>query len=241
VKGCLLALLFACKVPPEDSKLANARAFKDMMCGCKDPACADKVTQGYLHFWDGVKLTKELDTLQRQITECAMKAQLPDPKLPLPPANPSIEAVIAAATAWQVDHQHEFAEVHASYVDASGQLDAQHGNVSVYFIRPPIDDPHRKTGAPVAPSGGPCESALWQAGGWRVFGVECETFVASHVPNCTVVEIWKRAIADGAPTDALAVITFARDGWIFDITDDPRNVHIRHTYPDNCERALESP
>ena len=82
----------------------------------------------------------------------------------------------------------------------------------------------------------------WPERGWGRFAPEYCSDVDRYIARCTVVEIWQKAIKLGAPKDALAVITFRNTQppkWGFSITDAPRDVHIAHEFPDDCERTLE--
>ena len=58
-------------------------------------------------------------------------------------------------------------------------------------------------------------------------------------PRCTVAQIWSKAIAQGAPENAVAIVQFdARGGyWTFKITDKIRRVNFDRTFPDNCAPA----
>jgi hypothetical protein len=59
--------------------------------------------------------------------------------------------------------------------------------------------------------------------------------------RCTVIQIWQRALADGAPANAVAKIsTIGGIGWTFAIDDAPRDVHFSRSYDDDCAPAAEA-
>lgn len=147
--------------------------------------------------------------------------------------------------------------IEAKYVRSDGVMDPTYGDLTINMTgkperpRPPPDDPNRPTGAPVpvppAPAAGPdCEDFHWMAtGGWgprqdpymkMCLGIGTPTGV-----RCTVIQIWQRALADGAPANAVAKVSVIGGiGWTFSIDDDPRDVHFYQTYDDNCAPAAEA-
>src|SRR5262249_52630129 len=126
----------------------------------------------------------------------------------------------------------------------------------------PPDDPKRPIGAPV-PTPSPvdwlssgriddCPHVEWNPGRLEdaASGGSCTMMIAAlGPPHCTVREIWKRAIAKGAPAAALAQIALEsallsdepRSSWTFTIEDAPRNIHISEEFPDDCEPVVEKP
>lgn len=146
----------------------------------------------------------------------------------------------------------------AKYVRSDGVMDPTYGELEINLIGerppPPPDDPNRPTGAPVPtpvepynPTGRDCEDSRWTGStGWApkqddymkmclAFGLE------GAPPKCTVVQIWQRALADGAPANALATISVISGmPWSFSIDDEPRNVHFSQVYDDNCAPAAEA-
>jgi hypothetical protein len=53
-------------------------------------------------------------------------------------------------------------------------------------------------------------------------------------PRCTTKTIWQRAIADGAPADAIAEITLEQSSWHFEIYD--QRLRFSRSYADDCRR-----
>jgi hypothetical protein len=58
--------------------------------------------------------------------------------------------------------------------------------------------------------------------------------VSELEPSCSMRSIWSRAIADGAPADAIAEISLRRGLWHFTIND--QRLQFRRTYSDDCRR-----
>ncbi|MBA3455984.1 MAG: hypothetical protein H0T42_22995 [Deltaproteobacteria bacterium] len=211
---------------------------------------------------------KKMTELGQKYAECMTAAvtqpePLPPSPEPVPPATPwtpaevkapaTVEQLLAAARAWApgVDDQFRIADLEAFYVDADGIVDADSGRVTIEpGLAPPgqEDDPKRRTGAPVKPSAArstACLEVSWTAENGWARSPRSRCFDAlTPFPRCTVAAIWKRAIAKGAPADALAVLKL-REGaprrWSFAIKDQPRNVDIRYSFDDDCELAVEKP
>ena len=59
--------------------------------------------------------------------------------------------------------------------------------------------------------------------------------------HCTVPVIWERAIALGAPRDAVAKLVTSGTTWRFDVDDHVRDVHFHKTFPDDCGTIVEAP
>ncbi len=59
--------------------------------------------------------------------------------------------------------------------------------------------------------------------------------------HCTVPVIWERAIAVGAPRDAVAKLVLSAGSWRFDIDDAARDVHLHKTFADDCGSIAEAP
>jgi hypothetical protein len=146
--------------------------------------------------------------------------------------------------------------IQASYVRSDGVFDPTYGELEVNLIgqappQPP-DDPNRPTGAPVpdpdpnAAKGPDCEDFRWTASsGWAPrqddYMKMCIGMGGQAPLHCTAIQIWQRALADGAPANALAKIdAMAAMGWSSSIDDDPRNVHFSQTYRDDCPPAAEA-
>ncbi len=177
----------------------------------------------------------------------------PRGKLPEPvPAPVTVDALLASARTWaRGEHdQLRIADLNVRYIDASGALDPDSGYVTIELGRAPmvVDDPKRRTGVPVKqPPEQPtsCMKLDWTpARGWfGGYGWACGE-AELPFPRCSVETIWKRAIALGAPADAVARL-YLREGkprrWAFTITDEPRGVKIRHYIDDDCEMTVEKP
>ena len=198
----------------------------------------------------------------RQATECLQKlangapadagsAAPPSsgvPGLPPMPARREADALIGTVRAWSKHPRMALAAIRVAYVDSEGVLDDEFGTIRLAFgaSRTPVDDPKRKTGAPIkADDTAPpeCPTLYGELRSWGKSESFCAE-VPSYIPKCTVVEIWKRAIKDGAPKDALAVIDYDNDdtpSWSFNISDEPRKVNVSKSYNDDCERTLEKP
>jgi hypothetical protein len=99
-----------------------------------------------------------------------------------------------------------------------------------------------------------CPRVSWEPGKLddHADGASCAYVMTTglHHPHCTVREVWKRAIAKGAPPQALAqlhlevidiLIEAPRQVWKFTIEDAPRNIHISEEIADDCEPIVEKP
>jgi hypothetical protein len=145
------------------------------------------------------------------------------------------------------------------YVRADGSMDPTYGELIVTFDAPTptavADDPARPIGAPVPEpvtvkprrAGSRCPRLVWKPSGWAStlhFCTQGEQLVG---PRCAVTEIWARAVAKGAPKDALAVLEIQgpdprynlTQRWQFRITDRPRKVDVRHLFADDCTPVVE--
>ncbi len=255
-----VALVGGCK-KKTPSALWAAREYRDRVCACKDAACITAANEELARSLPrgGDQLsedeTRQLQSYAAQANDCISKATGAIPERPLPtqpsplPTTPTAhtaDALLAAARTWQRINHPKLAvwSLEAMYVDQAGTLDAEYGEVRVELRTTSLpDDPKRKTGAPVAIDTTPaqCPQLRWKDT-WTADDESCATGATAYTPKCTVEQIWKRAIAQGAPADALAAVTFTMSSgpsWTFDITDNPRNVHVHLPFDDDCERALE--
>jgi hypothetical protein len=130
-----------------------------------------------------------------------------------------------------------------AYVDRHGALDPADGEVALQFGAVDETETKRKLGGKVKakPKRDDCFEVSTATGTWSLKQTECvdATEVALH---CTVAQIWQRAVEKKAPEEALATITLATSPaptWIFAIDDEPRKVHILHTFADDCPLAVE--
>jgi hypothetical protein len=251
----LLALLALAGCKKKGSEPDIAEAFRDSVCRCTDRACVQAVLDTFAKVSMGGTATSQTAMDQAAICienvnklDVAAGSATGSGPMPAMPAQREADALLSAARNWQTTTHPGMSiwEVTISYVEASGMLDPEHGMMTVQFgaSATPVDDPQRKTGAPVkAASTKPteCPTLTLAKAGWTSFDNTCAD-VASYIPKCTVAEVWKKAITMGAPKDALATVRFSnvsRQLWSFTITDEPRNVNIAHEFVDDCERTLE--
>jgi len=180
---------------------------------------------------------------------------IPPGKGPLPddPTAPvTIEKLVTSARLWarNEDERLDVVDLEVFYIDDSLVLDPDSGRVTIELGPAPVapdDDPKRRTGAPIKPrSTDPlrCAEVSWTPSGRWKYEVRGRCRVAERpLPRCTVAEIWKRALAKGAPADALAVLVLretSRRAWSFKITDEPRNVSFSQSFLDDCEVVVEA-
>jgi len=259
-----LLMLFApagCKRKQKAEGDSTLVEYRDALCSCADMACIDKVNESFVPRLSPPKFQSGPDDLPiiKQAQECITNLSTiagasatvgsgsgSAATKPALPAKREADALINAARAWQKHPKLAVSEIRISYVDPTGLLDGEFGVMRVAFgaSQTPVDDPKRKTGAPVKVDDtkpATCPTLFLDAGGWSQSDSFCPD-VASYIPRCSVIDIWKRAIKAGAPKDALAVITFTnseKPAWSFEITDAPRDVNISNAFPDDCERTLE--
>ena len=267
-------LLLAACPSKKDAKRAEAAALAKMselsvrMCECKDKACADHVQNAMTRWGEEmakdpvVRDSKPDESVMKQMTELATTYGECMTKLLMgaesvhadPPAIEAIEArdadsLIHAARAWVTANEpgRLLSSARFAYVDANGVLDPEFGQARLVFGRSavPLDDPKRKTGAPVPTPAIPndCFTRTWSPKtGWQHAPDACVPAYDIGV-RCTVLAIWKRAISLGDPADALATIALASTeegrAWHFTIEDEPRGVHIAHAFVDDCPIAVE--
>jgi hypothetical protein len=268
VKWALVALVVAATFGCKKKVDTTARDFRATVCACKDVACAQRAIASFeKRFAEQAKRTSsEATDLMREAQDCIAKVYASDSAnqgsaagsssaaapLPPPQATRDADALIAAARTSQKTMNARLAIYIAKieYVDANGVLDADDGAATITFGAATIgaDDSKRKTGAPVKTGPMPASCPVLtntKGSGWAAEDSFCMEVPADNIPRCTTKQIWKRAIDQKAPADALAVIAFENHQtppqWIFKITDAPRGVDITHTFPDDCERVLEAP
>lgn len=187
-----------------------------------------------------------------------------------PPVPDAADIVLHRAFA-HVSDAYAVSDAVLEYVRQDGTLDPTYGHALFKFGHsphpppPPADDPKRPIGAPVPSGPSPvslfdrgedCPRVTWKAGKLddEAGGVSCELFMPPLLmplrhPRCTVREIWKRAIAKGAPAQALARLQPEREMrsdeatqvWKFTIEDAPRGIHIEETFADDCNPVVEQP
>lgn len=144
-------------------------------------------------------------------------------------------------------------KVEARYVRADGRLDPKFGQLSARSIFPTDTrgpEAARPLGAPIEWNRSPMflRFVTWDSTG-AVLNGDSGYGDAQAVlvrPACTVAQLWQKAIAGGAPRDALAVIVLeaASEGrpqrWVFTITDGPRRTAFRLEVPDDCPATAEA-
>lgn len=245
--------------------------LRDGMCRCTDRVCAGDALDRFTK-WSGTGAKrdykpsdtqiKDMDRVKQELNNCMVKAmarvETSQPGPPPPPPKPTqpaaakqpitIDQLIALARDFApIAHpQLVIASIDATYVDAEGALDEQEGALTIILgTAAPTDDPKRRVGAPVKPrlaAPTECKKLVWTlAAGWTTEPYGCIE-ARRPFPLCAVTEIWKRAIAKGAPADAVAVVQLREETprrWVFTIVDEPRKINIQHFLPDDCELALE--
>ena len=135
----------------------------------------------------------------------------------------------------------------AHYVRRNGTLLPGSGRIDVTFALPDgvdgvVDDPTRPTGAPIPePSQAEkqrdrCPVIQLQSGAWSVHDRACSKLKLVGT-KCPVSATWEKAIADGAPADAVAIVDRNQQTgmWTFRVTDKLRSVAFNRSYPDVCE------
>jgi hypothetical protein len=181
------------------------------------------------------------------------------PEVPVDPATDKADVLVAQAKK-RVPASWRISRLDVEYVGSDGVLDGTYGKLSMSLQSPPPgpppDDPNRRTGAPVETA--PieqleCRDESWAGPtGWKrrdprdAFGMTCMPMGQPTPTHCTILGIWQRAIADGAPKDALARIRLmsmsgSAGHWSFLITDEPRGINISLSYVDDCPPAIEAP
>jgi hypothetical protein len=229
-----LAAATACKRRSGDGPDEGINAmvrFADLMCGCRDKACADKV-QDEMTRWASQQAKQaspsdkisesEVKTLQEVMTrysECMTKVMAGDVA---PAGTGSGGATIAldvTAVLRQVrdrvaktGRKLEMSKLEIAYARADGMLDAEYGTLAIDYRvppAPPADDPKRPIGAPLPPpptgqTSMDCPSFSVEQGRIVEGKTLCMGFQSLTPPRCTVAQVWARAIADQAPKAALA-------------------------------------
>jgi hypothetical protein len=147
----------------------------------------------------------------------------------------------------------QMSRVEIQYVGPDGVMDPAFATLEVTFAhgKGPVDDPNRKTGAPVPerPRTRPtqCPRVKWQQGRWETRNLGCSP--STMTLRCTPQWIWELAIVKGAPRDAVARLTIDANApssetapvWRFSISDTVRDVSFSSTFPDNCGLSVEAP
>ncbi|MBA3453246.1 MAG: hypothetical protein H0T42_09160 [Deltaproteobacteria bacterium] len=163
------------------------------------------------------------------------------------PAGATLDQVIAHAFGTMTVN-----EVQVRHVGANGRLDRAHGEVFVLSMYPTDkrgDEAKRRLGAPIEWNADTmyAKFTTWNSvlNETSTTGYHANQALATR-PACTVGQVWKRALAAGAPVEALAKITLkaGADGraqhWLFTVTDVPRKTYFRLEVADDCPAILEA-
>lgn len=269
----LLALLVGASCNKSDpDRVAELEQVRDRACACRDRACISAVEPVASKYGDRDKLTFRERTIVDATNACIDKFLLslraegastpprdagvsidappPEPPKPEVPEPATADALLTAARAWQQALHPGLSpwEIHGAYIEADGKLDPEHGYfiVEYRFLADLTDDPRRKTGAPIKPSGARptlCPKLRFQRGEWQIREAHGGCRDVTTVPKCTLASIWKRGLAAGAPAEALATVSYYGQisRWRFAITDKPRGVDIDRYYADDCKIVVEKP
>lgn len=232
---------------------------------------AARGVRGRNHERPSDEVMKRMTEIGQRYAECMTKAMSPQTtpvgsaatttaagsavttRLPPVVASPAAaDELIAHARQWGRTQNAtlQIAELEIIYVGADGLLDPTDGAVNVTFgrTRKSLDDPKRRTGAPVRSRPAElqeCRKLAWSPNSswWKSpYDPTCRE-VTPPSPRCTVPAIWQRAIARGAPKDALALVDYHGDAipaeWTFKITDELRKVSIDEKFIDDCAPIME--
>lgn len=277
IKATLLAAVLAAacgqrsREAHDQEVRAKVEAYRDMMCACRDQACAEKV-QADMQRWGSEEakhaathhvdpaFAKQLAELTTKYSECQQQALgVPTGESP-PPAEKLFDADRIIKHTYDGKGAFVVSQLALYYVDAHGKVDATYGRVDTEYGHPrppdPADDPKRPIGAPVAPrapdpisAANDCPHYTWTAGIRERRNANCLALQILERPRCTVLEVWQRAIKGGAPDKGLAVVQLlptdtARDipqHWTFNIDDEPRRIHVAQEIRDDCQPVVEKP
>lgn len=265
----------ACGNPAKDI-IVGAQKFRDEMCACQTELClmnvdagwriwlrgerqslADRAESSADYFVDEHAAQREMEACQTRISKSLapppVDAAPPPPAdeyAPLPPQKPiSADAAIRSARTWAQEKRNStLGSVRAVYVDADGVLDPNAGEIHIAFGIGPVDDPSRKTGAPVVhPDFSPqCFTLVLAKGTWTRRDDSCGSVFTRPVA-CMPSDIWKKALADTKTKDGLAkdfvasieISTVYQGNWMLRVDDDMRKVHVMRMIPDDCPLAVE--
>ena len=246
--------------------ISTVRTFSERACACTTKACAERVLQAFERFdWraDSAPPSKAeralLEELETTVTECVRKASAPptvdSEGLAMPPSKPIHDADAIVRHTYSGLGKYVVSAIQLDYVRATGELDPKYGKATFVLgiARPPdpAEDPDRPLGAPIVDAAPPpdvssdqCPIYQWTKGARATIKRACELTTAITRPKCSVVEVWRRAIAGKAPAEGLAKLTFQATpspAWTFAIDDAPRKVKVRQTIADTCEPTIERP
>jgi hypothetical protein len=246
--------------------VAKFQSFVDRACACTTRACASSVTRDISDWsWSGgtnpptADQLREIQVLTQKTSACVAKAggepTVDADGVALAPSAPMHDADAVIRHTYSGLGKYVVSAIQLDYVRAGGEIDPKYGKATfVLGIATPPDpgeDPDRPLGAPIvdaAPppdiSGEECPRFEWTKGTRSTMKSPCALVAAITRPKCSVVEVWRRAIAAKAPAEGLARLTFqngASPAWSFAIDDAPRKVKVRQTIADTCEPTAERP
>jgi len=227
-----------------DASLASLDADK-----AKEPASADMEMMATI---------SDLRSAYARCREGAMRTTPQPAPSPAPPAPPAEDLPPRATGAITVDRlwndartwarerrsQRILASASFDYVDAKGLLDPVDGEIRLVFGRVDDSEARRRIGAKVRPKQAYDDCfTLTNHDRWTESHVGCAE-TSAYNPRCSVLQIWERAIKQRVPAEAVAMLQLEIDNknsalWTFTVEDEPRNIHIRETFPDDCPLAVE--
>ena len=254
-----LVLVVGCKKKQSDNKRAIFVELRSKICACKDMACVQKVSDEFKARPDKPTFDQSVAEVYAETTKCMEAIRgVAGVGAGSGTAQPEIPLTIDADTLWRTARDWASTKypgtylrtMSAQYVDASGVVDPDHGELRFEWGAPekPVDDPKRRTGAPISKDPKRvvvCGAARWlKEDRWHTWEQSCVDSPAT-TPRCSIQQVWKRAIEQGAPADAVAQVDYdsylGERPWTFKISDEPRNVNISHRFADDCELAVEKP
>ena len=246
--------------------VAKFQSFVDRACACTTKACTASVTRDIADWsWSGgsspptADQLREIQALTQKTSACVAKAggepALDADGLANAPTAPMHDTDAIIRHTYSGLGKYVVSAIQLDYVRAGGDIDPKYGKATfVLGIATPPDpgeDPDRPLGAPIvdaAPppdvSGEECPRFEWTKGTRSTTKTACALVTAIARPKCSVVEVWRRAIAAKAPAEGLAKLVFqpgASPSWSFAIDDAPRKVKVRQTIADTCEPTAERP
>lgn len=262
--GCKKKLPSSSQAADDDAAIANMVALKDQMCACRDKACADRVLAAMTTWSNDMAaqarkndrkaddpLMKKMTEVGQAIGECMTKAVSAPVQAPnvvsaidsqSEPSTRHADGLIREALGWAAtsDPEMRIRHLRVAFVDRSGLLDPKFGDIDIDFGRVSIEK--RRIGTPNRSAEHYCYDLSLSYGRWKRTQNPC-TDTIDYVPHCKVVEIWNRALERNTKVDpeAVASIMFSPSDkvWTFVIDDEPTNLHVRETLPDDCELNVE--
>lgn len=144
-------------------------------------------------------------------------------------------------------------DIDVLYVRKDGTLDPTYGSLRIVLALSDapdgvVDDPARPTGAPIPEPTAveqkrtSCPTLTFAKGVWSVQASGCRK-AKRFLEPCSITGLWTRALAAGAPADAVATLraTIALDFWTFRIVDKVRKVEFQKYLHDCAPPAAPRP